>query len=284
MSHPPWTPIPEKVLYVEQHVPYGIINQDFYDNIEKAKIPLVKIYHYHNNHLGTPQELSDESGNIVWLSYDRAWGGSFETIYKPQFIDNFSLDENELQSIKFQRQSLDTETGLHHNRFRYYDSDVGMFISRDPIGLMGGNNVFQYAPNPVMWIDPWGLSTTNPYAFLDEAISRQGSIPEGSAYPSSFKEKWTGTDGIKYEVRSHPANPAHGKSGSIFRVSAQEIGKGTLYLDEHGQWHPESELKENFKGGLPNPNYNANAARDTHIQIDTSKKVGHAKQSTPCTK
>ena len=47
---------------------------------------------------------------------------------------------------------------LHYNRFRYYDSDVGMFISRDPIGLLGGSNVFQYAPNPVMWIDPWGLS------------------------------------------------------------------------------------------------------------------------------
>ena len=107
--------------------------------------------------MGTPQELSDEKGDIVWLSYDRAWGGSFDTIYKQQFIDNFALDENELQTIKFQGQSLDVETGLHYNRFRYYDSDVGMFISRDPIGLLGGNNVFQYAPNPIGWIDPWGL-------------------------------------------------------------------------------------------------------------------------------
>ena len=95
---------------------------------------------------------------MIWLSYDRAWGGSFDTIYKPQFIDNWAISESELQPIKFQGQSLDTETGLHYNRFRYYDSDVGMFIARDPIGLLGGNNVFQYAPNPVMWIDPWGLS------------------------------------------------------------------------------------------------------------------------------
>ena len=72
-------------------------------------------------------------------------------------IDNFAITQNELQPIKFQGQSLDTETGLHYNRFRYYDSDVGMFISRDPIGLLGGSNVFQYAPNPVGWIDPWGL-------------------------------------------------------------------------------------------------------------------------------
>ena len=33
-----------------------------------------------------------------------------------------------------------------------------MFISRDPIGLLGGNNVFQYAPNPIHWVDVLGLA------------------------------------------------------------------------------------------------------------------------------
>ena len=143
------------------------INQRIQDNSK----PLINIYHYHCNHIGTPQELSDDKGDIVWLSYDRAWGGSFDTIYKQQFIDNFALDENELQPIKFQGQSLDTETGLHYNRFRYYDSDVGMFISRDPIELLGGFNVFAYAPNPVQWTDPWGLSQTY---WLDKALATAG--------------------------------------------------------------------------------------------------------------
>ena len=35
---------------------------------------------------------------------------------------------------------------------------MGMFISKDPIGLLGGDNVFAYAPNPTGWIDPLGLS------------------------------------------------------------------------------------------------------------------------------
>ena len=68
------------------------ISQRIADNSK----PLINIYHYHCNHLGTPQELTNQDGDVIWLSYDRAWGGSFETIYKPQFIDNFSLDENEL--------------------------------------------------------------------------------------------------------------------------------------------------------------------------------------------
>ena len=31
----------------------------------------------------------------------------------------------------------DSETGLYYNRFRYYDSSTGNYISQDPIGLAG---------------------------------------------------------------------------------------------------------------------------------------------------
>ncbi len=55
------------------------------------------------------------------------------------------------------RKRKDQETGLHYNRYRYYSPYVGRFISKDPIGLLGGNNVYAYAPNPVSWIDPLGL-------------------------------------------------------------------------------------------------------------------------------
>ncbi|WP_218656765.1 RHS repeat-associated core domain-containing protein, partial [Enterobacter cloacae] len=54
-------------------------------------------------------------------------------------------------------QYADGETGLHYNLFRYYDPQVGRFIVQDPIGLNGGWNLYQYAPNPLSWIDPWGL-------------------------------------------------------------------------------------------------------------------------------
>ena len=57
--------IAEKILYIQQHVPSGVINQDFYDRIEQAKTPLLKIYHYHCNHLGTPQELTNQDGDVI---------------------------------------------------------------------------------------------------------------------------------------------------------------------------------------------------------------------------
>ena len=52
-------------------------------------------------------------------------------------------------------------TGLHYNWHRYYDPEVGRYISADPIGLLGGNNPYTYAENnPVMLSDPLGLYTS----------------------------------------------------------------------------------------------------------------------------
>ena len=118
----------------------------------------VRIYHYHTDHLGTPQELTNDRGEVVWLNYSQAWGGSYETKCFAKELDNLDVSADLLQPIRFQGQFFDGETNLHYNRFRYYDSDVGMFISRDPIELEGGLNIFSYAPNPIMWIDPFGLA------------------------------------------------------------------------------------------------------------------------------
>jgi RHS repeat-associated protein len=51
--------------------------------------------------------------------------------------------------IRAQGQYHDEELGLHYNRYVYYDPRAGRFISKDPIGLAGGINPFEYAPNPI---------------------------------------------------------------------------------------------------------------------------------------
>ena len=68
-------------------------------------------------------------------------------------------------------------------------------MNQDPIGLWGGENLYRFAPNTQIWADPLGL-TLDPYAFFDEAIQRQGSIQNGSAYPANFKYSWMGSDGL----------------------------------------------------------------------------------------
>ncbi|EHD1638550.1 RHS repeat protein [Salmonella enterica] len=107
---------------------------------------------YQNDHLGTPQELTDERGEIAWSAQYRAWGVAQETIRKASGKAQIT------NPIRFQGQYHDHETGLHYNRYRYYDPEVGRFVSKDPIGVAGGLNLHQYAPNTTEWIDPWGLA------------------------------------------------------------------------------------------------------------------------------
>ncbi|MWP50417.1 RHS repeat-associated core domain-containing protein, partial [Gilliamella sp. Lep-s21] len=38
----------------------------------------------------------------------------------------------------------DVETGLYYNRFRYYNPESGIFISSDPISILGGLNTYAY--------------------------------------------------------------------------------------------------------------------------------------------
>ena len=52
----------------------------------------------------------------------------------------------------------DVETGLYYNRFRYYDSNTGTYISQDPIGLAGNNpNLYAYTSDSNSEVDPCGL-------------------------------------------------------------------------------------------------------------------------------
>ncbi len=56
---------------------------------------------------------------------------------------------------------FDTETGLYYYRNRYYDSQLGRFITRDPIGYDGSqSNLYNYVANdPLSNLDPSGLTT-----------------------------------------------------------------------------------------------------------------------------
>ncbi|SDS71970.1 RHS repeat-associated core domain-containing protein [Pseudomonas trivialis] len=107
-----------------------------------------KPYHYQLDHLGTPQELTAADGEIVWSAHYRAYG-------QISRLDVGKIDN----PLRFQGQYFDQESGLHYNRHRYYNPDVGRYLTPDPVKLAGGINAYQYVPNPTGWVDPLGLST-----------------------------------------------------------------------------------------------------------------------------
>jgi RHS repeat-associated protein len=65
------------------------------------------------------------------------------------------------QPFKFVAQHgvMTESNGFYYMRARYYDPQVGRFISEDPIGFDGGDtNLMAYVGNnPILYIDPNGL-------------------------------------------------------------------------------------------------------------------------------
>ncbi|WLH77199.1 toxin C-terminal domain-containing protein [Pseudomonas sp. FP2335] len=109
-----------------------------------------RVRYYHNDLNGLPEELTETDGGTVWKAQYRVWGNTLEEVREAHFLEE--------QNLRFQGQYLDREIGLHYNTFRFYDPDVGRFTTPDPVGLVGGINLYVYAPNPFGWVDPKGWS------------------------------------------------------------------------------------------------------------------------------
>ena len=107
-------------------------------------------YYYHNDHLETPQILTDDVQNIAWKAVYTPFG---EAVASIQTVEN---------PFRFPGQYYDQETGLHYNWNRYYDPKTGRYLTPDSIGLEGWINL-------VVYVDSIGkpLIETNLYTYVD---------------------------------------------------------------------------------------------------------------------
>jgi RHS repeat-associated protein len=101
-----------------------------------------------NDYIGRPVQVYSELGELVWETDYDIYGGLKDLKGDKSFIPFRQLGQYE-----------DVETGLYYNRHRYYSSDMGLYISQDPIGLDGGSAFYAYVKDLNFWIDIFGLST-----------------------------------------------------------------------------------------------------------------------------
>ncbi|MCX8804109.1 RHS repeat-associated core domain-containing protein, partial [Vibrio parahaemolyticus] len=133
-------------------------------------------------------------GNIVWsASYD---------------VHGFaSIDVEEVRNpLRFQGQYFDQETNLHYNLARYYDPKLGRFIQQDPISIAGGINHYQYAVNPIQWIDPTGFLCEEGLKRLQKMLAEyqaQNNVPQEvcDQILEAAKESSVGEDGVRSQVK-----------------------------------------------------------------------------------
>ena len=118
--------------------------------------------------------MTDIHGNLLWYGEYTAWGRlkKDERIYK-----------NAHQPFRLQNQYFDEETGLHYNLMRYYEPEAGRFVNQDPIGLLGGESSYLFAPDTQIWSNPMGLETVGRWmstAEYDQMLSTGKVIQSNS--------------------------------------------------------------------------------------------------------
>jgi RHS repeat-associated protein len=108
-------------------------------------------FYLHNDGISSTQLVTDESGAQVGRMVYGAWG---ETLSSSESVPGV-LDVRFVGGLGVRN---DAATGLIWMRHRWYDPTLNRFISRDPIGLAGGSNLYKYsANNPSTYTDPSGL-------------------------------------------------------------------------------------------------------------------------------
>ena len=201
---------------------------------------------------GTARELCSEAGDIIWRGEQRLWG-NHRTDVIPQHLRRFlgdAANEETYCEQRYQGQIYDQETGLYYNRHRYFDLELGQYISPDPIGFAGGLRPQGYVHNPLEWVDPLGLfgekplNSPDPAKWLDKGGTvwneldgtwvYQNAAGTTVRYPNGYPDFGPFTV-QQVDVPDLKGNHSHGLNGDFGKADAMAPNGAADYASN--TWH-----------------------------------------------
>ncbi|MCA9805507.1 MAG: hypothetical protein KC777_26235, partial [Cyanobacteria bacterium HKST-UBA02] len=203
--------------------------------------PLIKvssggtITYFHHDRVGSIVAISDNSGAVTNTYAYSPWG------------ESASLSGT---SFGFTGQRYDAETELYFFKSRHYSPAIGRFLQPDPIGYVGGLNLYAYVNNdPLGFVDPMGFKGSPIPGGVSDG-GGGGPIGFGPLYSSSpywaqFDQliglvlnaaSFFYSDWLSYlaTVHSHQENIL--KAGEVIadRYGGKILGSGSVVLNVHG--------------------------------------------------
>jgi RHS repeat-associated protein len=120
---------------------------------------------------GTVRGIANLSGGALRKRYElTAWG-------------KVSDDTGAVTRYRMAGREYDQATRLYYMRARYYDPELGRFLSEDPQGPSDGLNLYAYAGNdPVNFTDPSGLEIVTIRGCLFNIVESQVTVGESVSY------------------------------------------------------------------------------------------------------
>ena len=214
--------------------------------------------------VGTPRELLTTDGTIAWRTVADLWG---RIRFQPEGEADCPL--------RFPGQYHDLETGLHYNLLRYYDPEVGRYITPDPLGLEPAANHRAYVLNPLAWIDPLGLASclkitdhTWDHIFKGEINKRgaavgyhyrpdgqdrygvrttkKGALDENGLYKGTVTQRvWDGNTWVEKRAES-TFFPNNWSEDQVRHAVTRAVSEGNIIKDKEG--NPTNAWQGTYRG------------------------------------
>ena len=107
---------------------------------------------------------------------------------------------------------------------RYYEPEAGRFVNQDPIGLLGGDNLYQFAPNTQAWIDVLGL------AYRGRRVDFGSNELSQKVINQRIKDNNFSATGTNYAA-------ARLENGNIIVARNTVLGTGKDKISLHSEYH-----------------------------------------------
>ena len=253
------------VCYMERVADFNETSTDvqgFYEDlgygINGSDDSLVAEY-YAYNAVGSVVANTDQQGFVIHENDFDAYGRIIRE--EDHTSNNFPIEfGGSSNDLLFSTKERDYSTGLDNFGFRYYDSILGKFITRDPSGYPDGPNNYLYVNNnPINSIDPLGLDDKTEEEVRrrqQEIAERRAAHEKGVAQVEAEKNKANaGTSKASQVNQERIENKAHPSEKTVNgnKTSNYYVQDGEL----KGKPNPPAESMQKTgtgnKNGNPNP-------------------------------
>lgn len=229
--------------------------------VPAAKISGGRVLGILTDFLGVPVAMVDAEG-------ERVWSASHDTHGNLTHLEG----DPDACPLRFPGQYADAETGLHYNRYRYYDPEAGLYLSPDPLGLSGGMRPYAYCGDPLTFADPLGLAACGSgrafHSWNEFQKATAGQFATRADAAAAYRQLYTSQNpwphghtphattlpvGTQFQMAMSPGQPSNrpGGWGTTDHVPDQNYVRQNLAVTE--QFKPDLERVVTYEVTQPLP-------------------------------